>query len=641
MRNYGRRGLLATALAFVLAGMVLAGQALAQNRDRVTLGGSSPAWAKPSAARPAPASRHVSARVYLRPRHKADLDALVRAVSNPTSGSYRHFITPARYRARFAPTASDVRVVRRWLSGAGLRVSGVGAGNRYVAVRGTVAQAERAFGVRMGLFRRGGRTVLAPAGNLSVPAGLSEKVLGVVGLQSPPHTVKPLQSGRAQPPAGFRNARPCSLYYGQLTARYQADYKSQLPKFEGSYRPYAVCGYVPSQLRGAYGVTASGLTGAGATVAITDAYAAPTILQDANRYATRHGDGRFSQGQFRQVLPGQGFRNQKLCDPSGWYGEETLDVEAVHGMATGSKVLYYASRSCTDTDFLDTLARVVDDNKASIVSNSWGDFSSNETSGAIRAYETIFEQAAAQGIGFFFSSGDDGDDVAASGLLQTDYPASDPYVTAVGGTSLAVGAGNNYRWEAGWGTDKYVLSDSGKSWVPQGFIYGAGGGFSSLFNRPDYQQGVVPAGSPAGRAVPDVALDADPTTGMLVGETQKFPDGVYYDEYRIGGTSLASPLMAGMEALASQAQGGRLGFANPRIYDLARSNSKAFRDVTPAHDGAANVRPDYANGVDAQGGIVYSVRTFDDDSSLKTKKGWDDVTGVGSPDRVYFTAGAG
>src|SRR5690606_4363657 len=109
-------------------------------------------------------------------------DALVRAVSNPTSGSYRHFITPARYRARFAPTASDVRVVRRWLSGAGLRVSGVGAGNRYVAVRGTVAQAERAFGVRMGLFRRGGRTVLAPAGNLSVPAGLSEKVLGVVGL---------------------------------------------------------------------------------------------------------------------------------------------------------------------------------------------------------------------------------------------------------------------------------------------------------------------------------------------------------------------------------------------------------------------------------------------------------------------------
>lgn len=632
--------MLVAGLAIVLASLSIGTQAWAQARGRTFLGNSAPSWAKPSSViGQAPDSKQISARVYLRPRHKGELDSLVEAVSDPSSSKYREFLTPNQYRSRFGSTKDQVNQVRSWLTGAGLSVAGVGAGNRYVAVRGDVAQAQKAFGVTLKLYHYKGKEALAPSGDLTLPKGLSDKVLGVTGLESPAHKVKPAATtSSAPPPAGFRNARPCSAYYGQLNARYQADYKTPLPKFKGSYRPYAVCGYVPSQLRGAYGATKSGKTGKGATVAITDAYAAPTILKDANTYATRHGDTAFRNGQFGQVLP-DSFRRGKLCGPSGWYGEETLDVEAVHGMAPDSKVLYYGSRSCFDNDFLDTLARVVDDNKASIVSNSWGDFSSNETSGYIHAYESVFEQGAVQGIGFFFSSGDSGDDVAASGQLQTDYPTSDPYVTSVGGTSLAVGRTNDYKFEAGWGTDKYSLSDSGNSWTPLGFLYGAGGGFSSLFNRPKYQRGVVPAG-PAGRAVPDIALDGDPNTGMLIGETQTFPNGVYYDEYRIGGTSLASPLMAGMQALATDAKNGRLGFANPRIYELARNHSGTFRDVTSRHDPDANVRPDYANGLNANDGIVYSVRTFDDDSSLNTSAGWDDVTGVGSPNSEYVaTAG--
>jgi hypothetical protein len=96
--------------------------------------------------------------------------------------------------------------------------------------------------------------------------------------------------------------------------------------------------------------------------------------------------------------------------------------------------------------------------------------------------------------------------------------------------------------------------------------------------------------------------------------------------------------MAGMQALASQRAGGRLGFTNPRIYAIARSGGPGFTDVTGAHDGVANVRPDFANGVNAKDGLVYSVRTFDDDSSLVTRKGWDDVTGVGTPNAHYFAA---
>jgi subtilase family serine protease len=217
----------------------------------------------------------------------------------------------------------------------------------------------------------------------------------------------------------------------------------------------------------------------------------------------------------------------------------------------------------------------------------------------------------------------------------------------VGGTSIAIDASDSRLWETGWGTSLYSLADSGTSWVRPGeFHGGAGGGFSQVFDRPWYQDGVVP-GKTTGRAVPDVAMDGDPTTGMLVGETQSFPlasafgpAGTHYGEYRIGGTSLSSPLFAGVQAVAQGA--GRLGFANPKIYHLAKVQANtagnapgAFYDVTPQGD-VANARADYANSVNADDGIVFSVRTFDEDTSLRTTRGWDDVSGVGAPTAKYL-----
>jgi subtilase family serine protease len=463
-------------------------------------------------------------------------------------------------------------------------------------------------------------------------------VLGVTGLSAPQQMTADNAGIESKPPYGFRNARPCSLSYGQIAAKYEADGKTALPQFEGKTLKYAPCGYVPSQYRSAYGVTSTGLTGAGVTVAITDAYASSTMPKDANIYATQHGDAAFTDGQYTESYPALPMRKQQVCGPSGWSGEQTLDIEAVHGIAPEAGVKYYAARSCYDNDLLDAINRAIDDNVASYITNSWGEPSSDETAGTIHAYEQAFLQAGMQGIGVLFSSGDSGDDLAATGLKQTDYPTSDPWVTAVGGTSDAIGHDGTMIGQAGWGTEKYVLSKSGKSWeaaADNPFLYGAGGGFSTLFNRPDYQQGVIPAGSPAGRAVPDIAMDADPTVGMLVGQTQLFPDGRAYGEFRIGGTSLASPLMAGMQALANQAAGERLGFANPRIYELARDGAAAFRDVTHFRQ-TGNVRPDFVNGLDATEGIVYSVRTFGQDASLKTARGWDPVTGVGSPTAAYL-----
>ena len=634
-RAFARGAAASCGLAAVIAAAGVT-TASARNGSLVTLRGSTPAWAAKAAVRPAKASGAVSVRVYLAPRGGiAALRAAVLAVSTPGSAVYRHFLTPAQYRAKYEPTAAAVASVSRWLRSAGLRVTAVEASHRYVSASGSVAAAERAFGAKLNVYRHAGKLVRAPAADARIPSSVAGSVLGVTGLDSAPSYARPLIG---PPPAGFRNARPCSKTYGTIPATVQADGTTPLPKFQGKVRDYAVCGYTPQQFRGAYGVTSSGLTGKGQTIGIVDAFAAGTILKDANTYATRHGDKPFARGQFSQNMPRTFHLHPNQCQtPSDWSGEETLDVEAAHGLAPKAKVIYYGAQSCLNQDLEFALARVDDQDKVTVVSNSYGGPASSETSGDIAAEEQVVLQGEMEGITFLFSSGDNGDWQAIEGFKDTDYPASDPFVTAVGGTSTAIGPSNSLMWQTGWGTHKFTLSPDGKSWVPiaaNPFLYGAGGGFSPLFARPAYQQGVVKGGS--GRAYPDVGLDADPTTGMLVGETQIFPKGVKYDEYRIGGTSLASPLMAGLVADAAQHANARLGFLNIAIYKLAAAKAGAFNDVGSI--AGANVRPDFANGVDKFNGILYSVRTFDQDSSLRTGPGWDDVTGVGQPNSVFLTA---
>jgi subtilase family serine protease len=220
-----------------------------------------------------------------------------------------------------------------------------------------------------------------------------------------------------------------------------------------------------------------------------------------------------------------------------------------------------------------------------------------------------------------------------------DYEASDPFVTAVGGTALAVGKDNRYLFEQGWGTGRSNLTDGQWALLPAPFLQGSGGGTSQLFAQPHYQEKVVPDsisnyfGQGAHRAVPD-----DPNTGLLIGQSQSFPDGsVHYSEYRAGGTSLSSPLFAGVVAVADQVKGGSLGLLNPRIYKLA--GSPAFRDVNSGRtvtDGV--VRVDYLNGLDATGGLLTSLRTLNQTNTIYSRPGYDDVTGVGSPNGVAFLA---
>jgi subtilase family serine protease len=602
---------------------------------RDVLHGTRPQWATSASDQGATAAgKQISARVYLAGKDPAGLAAYAREVSDPSSASYGKFLTAKQAQERFGATSEQVEAVKSWLTGAGLTVTDTT--RHYIAVKGDVAAAEQAFGTRIHDYRKAGKVYRAPQRTATAPAALKGAVLTVTGLDNAPHKANK-QDELPPPEAVFRNAGPFSSYYGSNVAK-------DLPKVDGHAVPYVPKGYTGKQLRAAYG--AGTKTGKGVTVAITDAYASPTIAEDAARYAARNGDAPYAAGQLSQVLP-DGYNSTDDCDAAGWYGEESLDVEAVHAVAPKANIVYAGAASCNDDDLLDTLGKVVDDHLADIVSNSWGDVESNETPDVAAAYDQVFQLGAVEGIGFYFSTGDEGDNVAATGTKQVDTPANSAWVTAVGGTALAVGKHDAYAFETGWGTDKANLSDDGKSWTdfPGGFTSGAGGGTSSTVPQPFYQKGVVPAslskanGSTPMRTLPDISAVADPNTGFLMGQTQTFPDGSEkYSEYRIGGTSLASPVIAGVQALAEQG-GPAIGFANPAIY--ARSYLPVYHDVTDKPLGKKDLavaRVDYANSVDDSEGLLTSVRTLGTDSSLSATKGYDDVTGVGSPAPGYVAS---
>ena len=607
----------------------------ADNPNRDTLVGTKPAWATAKADKGAASDgSKVSVRVYFAGRNAAGLADYAKAVSDPASASYGKYLSAKQSQQRFGATKAQVAAVKSWLKSAGLKVTGTT--QHYVTVTGDVAAAEKAFGTQLHNYAKGSKTYRAPSKTASAPDSLHGAVLTVTGLDNAPHMATHSDQ-LPGPGAAFKNSGPFSSYYGSNIA-------STLPDAYGTKIPYAVKGYTGKQLRAAYG--AGSYTGKGVRVAITDAYASPTIAFDAQTYAKKHGDAAWKTSQLRQSLPkNYTHTGADECDASGWYGEETLDVEAVHAVAPDANVTYVGAASCMDDDLLDSLSKIVDKHLADIVSNSWGDIEANQTPDLAAAYDQVFQLGAVEGIGFYFSSGDNGDEVANTGTKQVDTPANSAWVTAVGGTSLAVGKGDKYLWETGWGTEKAALSADGKSWTdfPGAYTSGAGGGTSKTVPAPYYQKGVVPdalakANNAAGnRVVPDIAAIADPNTGFKVGQTQTFPDGSEkYSEYRIGGTSLAAPVIAAVQALAQQAHGGKaIGFANPSIY--SKYGSKLYHDVTDTPTGTelAVARVDFANGVDASDGLLTSVRSLGKDSSLKAVKGYDDVTGVGSPTTGY------
>jgi subtilase family serine protease len=617
-------------LPLLLSGACVAGASQAAP-GRAVLSGSAPDWATAADyVGTADSSTDVGFRVYLGWTDPAGAAAMANAVSDPMSPSYGHYLSPAQFRKQFAPAAANVAQVQNWLRSQGFSLTYSPKNGHYVSAEGSVAQLQAAFGVSFGNYLVHGQVVRAPSSDVSVPSSIANVVRAVIGLDESYQFVQTQHrvDSNAPPSAGFRNAPPLSAYWAQLLSPYA--FPSGFTAVQLPSTPRAITGATPDQIKGAYGI--SGYDGSGQTVAIIDAYASPTILQDVNQWSLNRGLPTMTPGQLVQVVP-PGVYNRPQNprqDPQGWYGEETLDVEAVHGMAPAAKIVYVgAPNNYQDLDA--AMNHVVDEHLAQIVTNSYGFNTELLPKGYIKPLEDTLIQAAIEGIGVYFSSGDNGDETSTQGYATTDWPASSPWVTAVGGTALGVSASNTRALETGWGTSSYGCNKTTLVCTRAGWLYGAGGGVSVLFSEPEYQSN---AGLKlSGRGVPDVAALADPQTGLLVGQTQTFPDGAYYDEYRIGGTSLASPIFAGLMALADQKAGHPHGFANPLFY----ANPTAFYDVGSVKTAVA--RRNFVNGVDASNGTSDFLRTFDDYSGSPTQHtgpGWDNVTGLGSPGASFL-----
>ena len=208
----------------------------------------------------------MQARVYLAPKGgRAALAAAVAAVSTPGSASYHNFLTSAQYAARFSAPTAAVDAVSHYLRSAGLKVTDVEAHNRYVTVCGTVAAADKAFGTSIDRYQHGSaRPCRRRPPRVKCPAALASRVLTVAGLDTPPTRRSPPRTRRTAPPAGFRNARPCSRYYGQLAGHGPGglqDAAAEVPRQDAAVRAVRLHRpAVPRRLRGQHRLDGTGVT---------------------------------------------------------------------------------------------------------------------------------------------------------------------------------------------------------------------------------------------------------------------------------------------------------------------------------------------------------------------------------------------
>ena len=517
-------GLLAAPLPILALAVVPAQAAQPGTLSAALRGDVVPAVAHASRVGTVAASTSIQVTVSLAQRDQAGLQTFLKEVADPASSQYKHYLTVKQFADRFGASPATVAQVSSYLTSHGLSVGKVTANGLTLTATGSAAQIQKAFGTTIANYRdSSGRSFYANEAAPVLPEGIAAAVTDVSGLSD--YAVSHRNVVKAAPQAA--------------------------PKA-------SVQGYTPTQVRGAYNLTSSisaGYTGAGQTVALEE-FSAFT-QSDVTAY-----DKKFSLTPSTPVVVKS---DGGTTDKSG-EDEVELDIEVVQALAPGATIDVYEAPN-SDAGEAAVYAQLVS-NDVPVISTSWGQDEAAETASNRTALNTDFQEAAAQGQSIYAASGDSGSDDAGNGGTSVDFPASDPYVTGAGGTTLKITSSNGWSSEKAW-------SDSG-------------GGVSSYFNTPSFQTSV---NSGTYRAVPDVAADADPNTGWAIytgGSWQEF-----------GGTSAAAPNWAAFTAIyndEAKAKGkASLGFANASIYALAESSNykSAFHDVTSGSNGAYSAGTGY------------------------------------------------
>jgi subtilase family serine protease len=563
---------------------------------------------------PAPAAQQLELVFPL----KADLAGLRRealAVSSPGSPAYGAYQPIDQLARRYGAAPSTRRRVVAYLRRAGARAVRIDATGLFAQARMTAGLSARLFGTPLAQFRTAhGARFVAPAAAGSVqrvPAALRGLVTGVVGLDTRPvlSATRPVVS--APPHVSHADAHAAS----QITS---AQPRSGTPS--GCAPALASGGFTPNQYLTAYGfdrLHAAGITGAGERVALIEIDGFRD--SDVKSFARCFG---FGIPEIREFTVGL----RRLL-PAG--GESTLDLEALDAAAPGLRSIDVFEAGARASDALEALTaplRVAQ--KPHVISISLGlcEPALRRAVGenAILSTEGALEMATASGTTLLAATGDQGSaactgpDGAPLPMRAVNYPASSWWVTGVGGTNLVLGAANQIAAQIVWNDAAEEPGSAG------------GGGVSTLFKRPSYQRGISPTRN---RAVPDVSMLADIMPGYAI-----FCSVVHdciasrssSPWVGVGGTSAATPLLAGGAALVDQElrlNGRRpLGLANPLLYALSRSSAAAstFFDVTSIGN---DVGPDISPDGRALGCCI-------------AHPGYDEASGLGSVNLASFAGAA-
>jgi pseudomonalisin len=497
------------------------------------------------------------------PSQQGDLDALTAAQQDPTSPLYHQWLTPETYAGHFGASAADIEQVQNWLERSGFQVEEIVANHQALIFSGTSAQVESAFQTSMKTYRIGGKTHIANASDPMVPAALASVVAGVASLHdvfsAPQHTA----------PVKARPAYTSKPEYTSGSAHYL------------SPADYATIYDISALYNQAY-------TGVGQTIAIVGR--SDISLPDVRSFRSTFG---LPANDPVSILNGSTDPGTSVTDD---VDEAMLDTEWSGAVAKNATVDFVTSASTATSDGVFLSAQyIVNHNLAPVMSVSYGLCEADLGSSANSFFNSLWEQAAAEGITVLVSAGDSGaagcDSSSATKATQgrgVNGICSTPYSTCVGGTEFNDTANPSLYWSNTTGAN----GESALGYIPENVwnesgssgLWSTGGGVSTVYAKPSWQIGKgVPADGK--RDVPDVALTAAGHDSYLV--------GVWGALYAIGGTSAASPSFAGIMAIAAQKAAARLGNANPEIYHLAAAQSSGsdsiFHDITSGSNSVPGV----------------------------------------------------
>jgi subtilase family serine protease len=596
-------------------------------------------------------SARMTVEVALAPRDAAGLSRALTAAYTQGSASYHRWLAKGAFDAQYAPSAAQRTAVTSYLRGAGLTVS-AGSSPFLVRVTGSSHRVAAAFRTNLSTYRdKRGVGYYSNSSAVRMPTALASSVLGVIGLtntirahtnlQRPAHT-RPVTTHAASATAKPGTAASCEAPYPTRAQLFAA--VNDGTSFPFGFGGAPGCnGLTPSQTNSIYNAPHVGARGEGAGVTIAVFELSAYQHSDIDAYAHHYFGARYNPplvdvnvdgGPLHPVCP-----TGDLCPPAfeSYAGDIEVDADIETQLAVAPDVrkliVYNAPNDETGQTELDEYTKIASDDSASSISSSWGECENDLTASYAQAENTVFEQMALQGQSVFGAAGDTGafDCIRSDGtdVVNVNDPPAQPWMTAVGGTSLEnanPGENPNPGYPQGaetvWNTDNLCSNapaspalggQSGFFWC--GATGAGGGGVSQYWGRPVYQRGFGVTGTQ--RAVPDISADADAYTPYsefctataattnsqcAFSATQNVPGW-----FGIGGTSLSSPLWSAIIADRDSFQGRRTGNANPLLYLLYNlAPHLYFHDILSSPKATGN-------------GLYV------------TKPGYDEATGIGSP----------